>query len=200
MPSIFLIPGVREAFDKMPERQQIGLIVRILILAAALGIILFLLPVAGLAQTSTDLFVMPGSDFVRPGLYPRANLNIGIGHSMNRLTKIRVGDELTFGYTYENGGPSGFWHSQNGAHTEALGLMKNLPIGMRYTVYLWEQGGLTSLTGGPKGVQNRMFVGHAIGLAYHFTIHSGVWLQEQVNFISTVPRYSTTSIGYVVSW
>jgi len=33
------------------------------------------------SSTSTDLFVMIGSDFDRPGLLPRANLNIGIGHT-----------------------------------------------------------------------------------------------------------------------
>ena len=31
------------------------------------------------AGTSTDLFVMLGSDFVRPGLAAKANYNIGIG-------------------------------------------------------------------------------------------------------------------------
>ena len=31
--------------------------------------------------TSTDLFVMFGSDFVRPGLAPKANYNIGVGHT-----------------------------------------------------------------------------------------------------------------------
>jgi hypothetical protein len=37
--------------------------------------------------TSTDLFIMLGSDFVRPGLLPKANYNIGIGHTFSFLKK-----------------------------------------------------------------------------------------------------------------
>jgi hypothetical protein len=37
--------------------------------------------------TSTDLFVMIGSDFDRPGLVPRSNYNIGIGHTFGFLKK-----------------------------------------------------------------------------------------------------------------
>src|ERR1039458_5415589 len=59
------------------------------------------------AGTSTDLFLMPGSDFDRPGLVPRANLNIGIGHTFGFLKKDPIGDELTFTYTYENAGSDG---------------------------------------------------------------------------------------------
>src|ERR1700730_3386430 len=54
--------------------------------------------------TSTDLFVMLGSDFVRPGLAAKANYNIGIGHTFGFLKKDPIGDELTFAYTYEDGG------------------------------------------------------------------------------------------------
>ena len=50
------------------------------------------------AGTSTDFFIMPGSDFDRPGLVPRANLNIGIGHTFKFLHKAPIGDELTFGF------------------------------------------------------------------------------------------------------
>ncbi len=32
------------------------------------------------SRTSTDLFIMFGSDLVRPGLLPKANYNIGPGH------------------------------------------------------------------------------------------------------------------------
>jgi len=39
------------------------------------------------AGTSTDFFLMPGSDFDRPGLVPRANLNIGIGHTFGFMKK-----------------------------------------------------------------------------------------------------------------
>ena len=76
------------------------------------------------AGTSTDLFVMFGSDFVRPGLAPKANYNIGLGHTFAFLKKDPIGDELTFGYTYENGGSHGFLHTPFGSHTEALGIMK----------------------------------------------------------------------------
>ena len=37
--------------------------------------------------TSTDLFVGLGSDFDRPGLLPRANYGIGIGHTFGFLKK-----------------------------------------------------------------------------------------------------------------
>jgi hypothetical protein len=65
------------------------------------------------SSTSTDLYIMLGSDFDRPGLLPKANYNIGIGHTFGFLKKDPFGDELTFAYTYEDGG-SGFWHSDFG--------------------------------------------------------------------------------------
>ena len=37
--------------------------------------------------TSNDLFVMFGSDLVRPGLEPKANYNIGLGHTFGFLKK-----------------------------------------------------------------------------------------------------------------
>jgi hypothetical protein len=40
-----------------------------------------------MAGTSTDFFVMMGSDFIRPGLEPKANYNIGIGHTFGFLKK-----------------------------------------------------------------------------------------------------------------
>ena len=78
--------------------------------------------------TLTDLFIMFGSDFVRPGLAPKANYNIGLGHTFAFLKKDPIGDEITFGYTYENGGSHGFLHTPYGAHTEALGIMKNFGL------------------------------------------------------------------------
>lgn len=154
------------------------------------------------AQTTTDIFVMPGSDFVRPGLLPRANLNIGIGYSIDRMKRSPVGNEITFAYTYENGGSHGFWHTQNGSHTEALGIMKNfsIPKTKSFGGYTWGQAGLTSMTGGPKGVQNRLYSGAALGIAYHYTDHQGIWIQETYNKVATVPWYTSTGIGYVVSW
>src|SRR5580698_5502552 len=77
----------------------------------------------GAAGTSTDFYVMLGSDFDRPGLLPKSNYNIGIGHTFGFLHKDPFGDELTVSYTYEDGG-SGFWHSQYGSDTESFGVMK----------------------------------------------------------------------------
>jgi hypothetical protein len=151
--------------------------------------------------TSTDFFVMPGSDFDRPGLVPRANLNIGIGHTFGFLKKDPIGDELTFGYTYENAGSHGFFHTNFGSHTEALGVMKNfgLPKTKVVTGYTWIQAGLTSFTGNAH-VENRFYDGEALGAAIHFNDHNGIWIQESYNKIPTVPWYTTTGIGYTWSW
>lgn len=151
--------------------------------------------------TSTDFFVMPGSDFDRPGLVTRANLNIGIGHTFGFLKKDPIGDELTFAYTYENAGSHGFFHTDFGSHTEALGIMKNfgLPKIKAVTGYTWIQAGLTSFTGNAY-VQNRFYDGESLGAAIHLNDHNGIWVQESYNKIPTVPWYTTTGIGYTYSW
>src|ERR1700730_4936933 len=107
--------------------------------------------------TSTDLFIMLGSDFDRPGWVTKANYNIGIGHTFGFLKKDPFGDELTFAYTYENAASRGFLHTAFGEHTESVGLMKNfpLPATKRVTGYTWLQTGLTSYTGNAQ-VQNRL--------------------------------------------
>ena len=154
-----------------------------------------------MSGTSTDFFLMPGSDFDRPGLVPRANLNIGIGHTFGFLKKDPVGDELTFAYTYENAGTHGFFHTNFGSHTEALGVMRNfgLPKTKVVTGYTWIQAGLTSFTGNAH-VENRFYDGEALGAAIHFNDHNGIWIQESYNKIPTVPWYTTTGIGYTLSW
>jgi hypothetical protein len=98
------------------------------------------------SSTSNDLFIMLGSDFVRPGLGTRANYNIGLGHTFGALKKDPFGDEVTFAYTYENAGSHGFFHTPYGAHTEALGLMKNfaVPSTKILTGYTWIQLGVTA--------------------------------------------------------
>jgi hypothetical protein len=151
--------------------------------------------------TSTDLFVMFGSDLVRPGLLPKANYNIGLGHTFGFLKKDILGDEITFGYTYENAGSHGFLHTQYGSHTEAFGLMKNfgLPKTKRLTGYTWIQGGITTMTGNPW-VENRFYDGESLGLIVHLTDHHSIWIQETYNKIVTVPWYTTASIGYTRSW
>jgi hypothetical protein len=152
------------------------------------------------SSTSTDMFIMLGSDFVRPGLLPKANYNIGIGHTFGFLKKDPFGDELTFGYTYEDGG-SGFWHSDFGSHTESFGVMKNfgLPKTKIVTGYTWIQGGISSFTGYQQ-VQSHFYNGEALGAIVHFNGQNSIWIQEMFNKIVTVPWYTTTSIGYTRSW
>jgi hypothetical protein len=156
---------------------------------------------SGDSGTSNDLFVMFGSDLVRPGLLPKANYNIGLGHTFKFLGKDPIGDEITFAYTYENGGSHGFLHTDFGSHTEALGLMKNfaIPKTKRITGYTWIQGGITSMTGNAF-VQNRFYDGEALGMIIHFNDHSSIWIQEMYNKIVSVPWYTTASIGYTRSW
>jgi hypothetical protein len=151
--------------------------------------------------TSTDLFVMLGSDFDRPGLLPRANYNIGIGHTFGFLKKDPFGDELTFGYTYENSGTHGFWYSGFGEHTESAGVMKNfnLPKTKALTGYTWIQSGITSYTGQGK-ILNRLDSGASLGAIVHFSRSNSVWIQESYSKVVTVPWYTTTCIGYTHSW
>jgi len=150
---------------------------------------------------SNDLFIMFGSDLVRPGLEPKANYNIGWGHTFKFLNKDPFGDEITFGYTYENAGSHGFLHTDFGSHTEALGLMKNfaIPGTKRVTGYTWIQGGITSMTGNAF-VQNRFYDGEALGAIVHFNDRNSIWIQEMYNKIPSIPWYTTASIGYTRSW
>ena len=158
-------------------------------------------PEADASSTSTDLFVMIGSDFDRPGLLPRANYNIGIGHTFGFLKKDLIGDELTFGYTYENAGTHGFLHTDFGEHTESAGVMKNfsLPKTKTLTGYTWIQSGITSYTGNAH-VQNRLASGVSLGAIVHFNNNNSIWIQEGYNKVVTAPWYTTTSIGYTYSW
>jgi hypothetical protein len=150
--------------------------------------------------TSTDLFVMLGSDFVRPGLATKANYNTGIGHTFGFLKKDPIGDEVTFAYTYEDAG-SGFWHSQFGSDTESLGIMKNfgLPKTKRVSGYTWIQLGITTFTGNAN-LQNDLYDGESLGAVIHFDTHNSIWIQETFNKILTVPWYTTTGVGYTRSW
>jgi hypothetical protein len=153
------------------------------------------------AGTTTDLFVMLGSDFDRPGLLPRANYNIGIGHTFGFLKKDPLGDELTFGYTYENSGTHGFFYTGYGEHTESAGLMKNFSLPKTTVVsgYTWIQSGVTSYTGYER-VRNRLDSGVSLGAIVHFSRSSSSWIQESYSKVVTVPWYTTTSIGYTYSW
>jgi len=157
-------------------------------------------PAAESSSTSTDYFVMIGSDFDRPGLLPRANYNIGVGHTFGFLKKDPIGDELTFAYTYENSGTHGFFHTINGEHTESAGVMKNfaLPKTKVLTGYAWLQSGMTSYTGAAK-VQNRLDSGVSLGAIVHFNDHHSIWIQESYSKVVTIPWYTTFSIGYTYS-
>jgi hypothetical protein len=158
-------------------------------------------PESDASNTSTDLFIMVGSDFDRPGLLPRANYNIGIGHTFGFLKKDPIGDELTFGYTYENAGTHGFLHSAYGEHTESAGVMKNfsLPRTKTWTGYTWIQSGITSFTGNSH-IQNRLDSGVSLGAIAHFNNNNSLWLQESYSKVVTVSWYTTSSIGYTYSW
>jgi hypothetical protein len=144
---------------------------------------------------------MFGSEFDRPGLLPRANYNIGIGHTFGFLKKDPLGDELTFGYTYENSGSHGFLDTPFGEHTESLGVMKNvsLPRTKLVTGYTWIQSGITSFTGHAR-VQNRLDSGVSLGAIVHLNYNSSIWLQESYSKVVTVPWYTTTCVGYTYSW
>ena len=152
-------------------------------------------------STSTDLFVMAGSDIDRPGLLPRANYNIGIGHTFASLKKDPIGDELTFSYMYENAGSHGFLHTQYGEHTESLGIMKNFPLPKTkaWSGYTMIQSGITSYTGNAH-VQNRLDSGVSLGAMIHCSYHSSIWIQESYGKAVTVPWFTTASIGYTYSW
>jgi hypothetical protein len=144
---------------------------------------------------------MAGSDFDRPGLLPRANLNLGIGHTFAILKKDPIGDELTVAYTYENAGSHGFFHTSFGEHTEQLGIMKNfnLPKTTRVSGYTWIQTGLTSYTGYVH-VENRLASAISLGAIVHLSLHCSIWLQETYSKVITVPWYTTSSIGYTYSF
>ena len=178
--------------------------------ARALILACLIPPAIGLAQessqaptggTSTDLFVMFGSDVIRPGLAPKANYNIGLGHTFGFLRKDPFGDEITLSYTYENGGSHAFLHTDYGSHTEALGLMKNfgLPRTKRLSAYTWIQGGMTSMTGYAH-VESRFYNGESVGAIVHFGDHSSIWIQETFNKVVTVPWYTTACLGFTRSW
>jgi len=155
----------------------------------------------GPSGTANDLFVMAGSDIDRPGLLPRANYSIGIGHMFHFLKKDPFGDELTFGYMYENSGTHGFLHTAFGEHTESVGVMRNfpLPATKRLTGYTWIQTGITSFTGNAH-VQNRLDSSLSLGAIVHLDRHSSIWIQESYGKVVTVPWYTTSSIGYTWSW
>jgi len=127
-------------------------------------------------------------------------LVVGAGHTFAFLKRDPLGDELTFAYTYENGGSHGFLHTDYGSHSEAIGLMKNfaLPRTRRVSGYTWIQAGLTSMTGNAH-VESRFYDGESLGAIVHVNDHNAIWIQETFNKIVTAPWYTTSSIGYTWS-
>jgi hypothetical protein len=144
---------------------------------------------------------MAGSDFDRPGLLPRANYNVGIGHTFGFLKKDPLGDELTFAYTYENAGTHGFLHTHDGEHTEQAGVMKNFAIPSTRLVsgYTWVQMGITTYTGYSR-LQNHLDTGLSLGAIVHLSFHSSIWIQQSYSKVVTVPWYTTSSLGYTYSF
>jgi hypothetical protein len=112
-----------------------------------------------------------------------------------------IGDELTFGYTYENSGSHGFFHTNFGEHSEQAGVMKNFSLPKTKTVsgYTWIQEGITSYTGNAH-VQNRLDTGLSLGAIVQINNNSSIWIQESYSKVVTVPWYTTTSTGYTYSW
>lgn len=162
-------------------------------------------------STSTDVFIMPGTDVTRPGANLRLNFNVGVGHTFGFLHKNPFGDELTASYTYENDGNHGFFHSNYGSHTVNIGIMRNFTIPpcapsdhcpaffKKIGFYTWPLIGNTSMTGN-KHVENRLYLGLAGGIVYHFDGHNAVWIQETWNKVLTCPGYPSTNIGYTFSF
>ena len=152
------------------------------------------------AEPATDLTIFLGSDFVRPGLLPRANLNVAIGHSFHFLRHDPLGSKLTFGYTYENTGTHGFFHTDFGEHTEQLGLLRDIRLGHseRFSAYTIVQAGISSLTG--DKVQNRFSTSPGVCFITHFSLIQSLWLQELYNKVVTVPWYTVSSVGYTYSF
>ena len=155
----------------------------------------------GMSGTANDLFVMAGSDFDRPGMAPRANYSVGVGHMFAFLKKDPLGDELTFSYMYENSGSHGFLHTRNGEHTESAGVMRNfaIPGTKTVTVYSWIQTGVTTFTGNPRLV-NRLDSSVAVGGMVHLKRHGSLWIQESYGKVITMPWFTTAAIGYGWSW
>ena len=151
-------------------------------------------------EPATDLTIFVGSDFVRPGLLPRANLAVAIGHNFHFLRRDPLGSKLTFAYTYENTGTHGFFHTSFGEHTEQLGLLRDIRLGHseKFSAYTIVQAGISSLTG--DKVQNRFSTSPGVGLVSHFMRSQSLWVQELYNKVVTVPWYTVTSVGYTFSF
>jgi hypothetical protein len=151
-------------------------------------------------EPRTDFTVLVGSDFVRPGLLPRANLQFALGHRFEWLLKNPLGSVLVFNYAYENAGTHGFFHTQFGSHSEDLGDMRDFHISREHHIsgYNLLQAGISTLTGG-AAVSNHFNFNENVGVKFHINRFNAIWVQETYNKVVTVPWYTVTSIGYTYS-
>ena len=150
-------------------------------------------------EPRTDFTVYVGSDFVRPGGLPRANLQFAVGHKFDGLLKDPLGSVLVFNYAYENAGTHGFFHTQYGSHSEDFGVMRDFHISERHHVsgYNLLQAGMSTLTG--DTVSNHFNFNENVGVKFHINRFNAIWVQETYNKVVTVPWYTVTSIGYTYS-
>jgi hypothetical protein len=191
-------------FERYATRRLVGRVLMLMLLVTplTLGQAPLIVPLeVPMPTKKTDVFVMLGSDFNRPGLLPRANYNVGLGHTFRALRRNPLGDELILNYTYENAGTHGFFHTDFGEHTESVGLMKNFGVPSAKLVgwYTWLQSGITSYSGDDH-VRNRLASSASVGVMVHLTHHRSMWFQESYNKVVTVQWYTTTSVAYVYSW
>ena len=151
-------------------------------------------------EPRTDFTVYVGSDFIRPGGLPRANLQFAIGHKFDGLLKDPLGSVLVFNYAYENAGTHGFFHTQFGSHSEDFGVMRDFRISKEHHIsgYNLLQAGISTLTGDTE-LHNHFNFNENVGVKFHINRFNAIWVQETYNTVVTVPWYTVTSIGYTYS-
>jgi len=150
-------------------------------------------------EPRTDFTVYVGSDFVRPGGLPRANLQFALGHRFESILKDPLGSVLVFNYAYENAGTHGFFHTQYGSHSLDLGDMRDFHISREHHIsgYNLLQAGVSILTG--PTASNHFNFNENVGVKFHINRFNAIWVQETYNKVVTVPWYTVTSIGYTYS-
>ncbi len=79
--------------------------------------------------------------------------------------------------------------------------MKNfpLPATKQVTGYTSIQTGITSFTGNAQ-TQNRLDSSLSLGAIIHANRRSSIWIQESYGKVTTVPWFTTSSIGYGWNW
>jgi hypothetical protein len=151
-------------------------------------------------EPRTDFTVYVGSDFVRPGGLPRANLQFAIGHRFDGILKDPLGSVLVFNYAYENAGTHGFFHTMFGSHSEDFGVMRDFHISHEHHIsgYNLLQAGVSTLTGDTE-LHNHFNFNENVGVKFHINRFNAIWVQETYNKVVSIPWYTVTSIGYTYS-